>query len=220
MAVIYAFGDSITYGAWDIEKGGWVARLRHILDQKQEKDPDLYYILHNLGIPSETTEGLVARFETETEARSRENEEAIFLFAFGANDAAFITKDNKFKVSVDDYSANLATVLAKARAISPKIIMLNVLPVHEEVYAKLRPDKIRVNAHFEEYNQAAKALAEKEKAHLVDVFSRFMEAGHAKLFSDDGVHPNARGHALIAETVLPVLEKLLAEERIMRTYGR
>jgi lysophospholipase L1-like esterase len=31
------FGDSITYGAWDIE-GGWAARLRKFLDGKTLTD--------------------------------------------------------------------------------------------------------------------------------------------------------------------------------------
>lgn len=33
---ILIFGDSITYGAWDSEKGGWVNRLRLTLENKGE----------------------------------------------------------------------------------------------------------------------------------------------------------------------------------------
>ena len=49
MTQILVFGTSTTYGCWDIE-GGWVQRLRKYLDEKQLDDPELYYIVYNLGI--------------------------------------------------------------------------------------------------------------------------------------------------------------------------
>ena len=126
MAVIYAFGDSVTYGAWDVEKSGWATRLRVFLDEKQQKDPSLYYLLYNLGIPGETTEGLVKRFDHETQARRRGDEEVIFIFAFGANDNAYLVSKERFRISKEEYISNLNTVITKARVISPKILILNI----------------------------------------------------------------------------------------------
>ena len=90
-------GDSITYGAWDIQGSGWASRLRLYLDGVQEKDESKYFLTYNLGIPGENTDGLVGRFESEFKARSRnEDEESVFVFAYGANDSVFFKSTNEF----------------------------------------------------------------------------------------------------------------------------
>jgi lysophospholipase L1-like esterase len=43
MAQIFCFGDSITYGAWDVATSGWAQKLRAYLDKKQEEDDRLYF---------------------------------------------------------------------------------------------------------------------------------------------------------------------------------
>ena len=122
MAVIYAFGDSITYGAWDVAGSGRASRLRVWIDAKADKDAEYYCLLYNLGIPGETTRGLVKRFETEIKARDRdsENENAVFIFAFGANDSALLDNEGNFAVSIDEFGSNLAGVIEKAKTISKK----------------------------------------------------------------------------------------------------
>lgn len=35
IGVFCIFGASITYGAWDLEYGGWVNRLRNFLDKRK-----------------------------------------------------------------------------------------------------------------------------------------------------------------------------------------
>jgi len=40
---ILIFGASITYGVWDLEKGGWVQRLRDYLEKKHELG-DYFYL--------------------------------------------------------------------------------------------------------------------------------------------------------------------------------
>ena len=55
---IIVFGDSIAYGAWDKE-GGWVQRLRKILDVKTLSNPDQFYLVYNLSIDGADTELLL-----------------------------------------------------------------------------------------------------------------------------------------------------------------
>lgn len=75
MAQIFCFGDSITYGAWDVANSGWAQKLRIYLDKKQEEDDSLYFLTYNLGIPGEATDSLVNRFLSETKARIREDKQ-------------------------------------------------------------------------------------------------------------------------------------------------
>lgn len=48
--IICIFGDSITWGASDFEKGGWANRLRNYLEHKDKGDK-----IYNLGIGGDTT---------------------------------------------------------------------------------------------------------------------------------------------------------------------
>ena len=212
MAIIYAFGDSITYGAWGIKSSGWANLLRQHLDDLQEKNPEYYCLFYNLGIPGETTEGLLNRFDNETNARVKKNEESIFIFAFGANDAVFSTSENKFRVSKDEYENNLSKVLEKAGKISKKILLVNILPVVESMNNG-RNGKTRNNQYMEEYNLILQKLANRFELKLVDVNSVFMKAGYEKLFvQEDGLHPNDEGHQLIFETIKPVLQEMIGWE--------
>ncbi len=210
MAIIYAFGDSITYGAWDIKKSGWATQLRQFLDDLQEKNPDYYCLFYNLGIPGETTDGLVKRFENELTAREREGEEAVFIFAFGANDAAYLSNEKSLRVSKEDFKINLEKVIKKATVISKKILIVNILPVIEKMNSTPRNGKIRLNKYMDEYNYVLREMADQFKVRLIDVNSVFMKVGHENLFiKDDGLHPNDEGHRIMFETIKPIVQELI-----------
>ncbi len=208
MAVIYAFGDSITYGAWDMEGNGWASRVRHYLDDRQDKDPSFYQIFYNLGIPGETTEGLVKRFKSEVEAREREDENAIFILAFGANDAAQI--NGKFAVEKEKYVENLSQIISSFKNLSKNIVILNITPVIEEMTAKPNHrNKIRLNFYIDEYNAELKKLVEREKTIFIDTNSIYKNNDYLTLFDEDGLHPNSKGHELIFQAVKAELDKIL-----------
>jgi lysophospholipase L1-like esterase len=213
MAVIYCFGDSITYGAWDIQKSGWSARLRDYVDDIQLKDPDKYFLCYNLGIPGETTEGLVKRFEIEFNARSKEEEgeESIFIFAFGANDSVYMPEAGRFKVSKEQFVDNLGGILDMASKHSKKIVLVNITPADEVICAEryAGKDKVRLNKNVIEYNQALAELAKKKGLPLVDVYSVYEAAGPQTLLSEDGLHPNEAGHQAIFDKVKEVIDPLL-----------
>lgn len=208
MSIIYAFGDSIAYGAWDVESSGWATRLRREVDERQERDSSLYFLFYNLGIPGETTRGLVSRFENEFEARAKKDggEEIIFLLAYGANDLAMNQPDNKFRVSEEEFTANLSSVLEKALKITSKIILLNILPFIEEKNDGSDGRTRRTNENVRKYNSLLDHMAKKYSLKLVDLNSLFMNNNYPSLIcADDGIHPNAKGHELIAKSVIQVL---------------
>ena len=86
---ICIFGDSTAWGAWDLEKGGWVSRLWLEIHKDMESGAKLY----NLSISGGTTETILARFESE--ARMREAD--ALIFQTGGNDASFdgSTRENQ-----------------------------------------------------------------------------------------------------------------------------
>ena len=216
MAQIFCFGDSITYGAWDVANSGWAQKLRMYLDKKQEEDDSLYFLTYNLGIPGETTNGLVNRFLSETEARIREDEdleENIFIFAYGANDSAPIPSQNKFRVNAEDFKNNLKSVTDQAKKIGSKIIILNITPVDEELTANpVNKDESRLNKHIATYNEAIKEMTVNSDIYLVDVNSAFMNTDYKSLFCEDGLHPNESGHKIIFNELLKVVEPIIGLE--------
>ena len=204
------------YGAWDIKKGGWANQLRGHLDELQAKNPDLYYLTYNLGVPGENSDGFLKRFETELAARAKGGRgpagpgEAIFIFAFGANDYTFIPSKNEFVISPEKFIANMQSAIDIAKKTSSKILFLNITPADEAICKKNYGDrKLRTNKNVEMYNSSLSDLAKNNNCQLVDVYSAFVSAGSANLLSEDGLHPNDAGHAVIFEKVKEVLLKLI-----------
>ena len=85
---ICVFGASITWGAFDDKKGGWVNRLK-LINFAQGNCIDI----HNLGISGNTTNELLERIDTELFARNPD----LIIFSIGANDSScFKSKNNKW----------------------------------------------------------------------------------------------------------------------------
>jgi len=79
---ICVFGDSTAWGAWDLEKGGWVNRLWfHVA----KRSGDTYVEIYNQSISGGTTETILSRFESEAKIRSAD----AIIFQTGGNDASY-----------------------------------------------------------------------------------------------------------------------------------
>lgn len=211
MAVIYAFGDSITYGSWDTVNGGWCSLLRKHVDQKNAKDPNAYIRLYNLGIPGEATDTAVKRFLPELNARGRRDEEYIFIIAFGANDACFIPSRQELNVTIDDFTKNIQQMVTYAKECSQKIILLNITPVIDELTINpVGKDRSRHNQRYQEYNEQLAQIAKDHNLVFIDMNSAFASRDYQKLLCADGLHPNDKGHQLMFDLISNELDKLLA----------
>ena len=100
MVRICVFGDSIAWGAWDEERGGWVERLRR---QVNWKNGDFETEIYNLGISTNTSSDLLERFETEAHARKPD----VILFYIGENDAGYIGDEDHPFVALDTFQRNV-----------------------------------------------------------------------------------------------------------------
>ncbi len=208
MSVLFLFGDSITYGAWDGQLSGWANQLRAYADQRVFTDPDFYSLVYCLGIPGETTSGLVNRFKHETEARLRIGQENIFVFAYGANDAKFPKDQQIFTTAPELFEKNLDQAITEAKKYSKNIFLLGITPVIEE-QVNARGKSLFYNKNVDQYNTIIKALADKQAVEFIDLSDKFGVADPKSLFDEDGLHPNDKGHAIIFEAVKNKLEKLL-----------
>jgi len=182
MKSICIFGDSITWGACD-EKGGWVERLKVYLAENYECT-DVY----NLGIPGDTTKGILERFEFEAQQRVDGEEELILMFAIGINDTRLK------EISLEKFIGNLNEIIKRAKKLSQKIIFVGLTPVDESV-KEVNMDNY-LNDNIKSYDGVIRSECKEKNILFIDIFDNFSKLDYKKLL-DDGLHPNTKGHEII-----------------------
>lgn len=192
---ICIFGDSVFWGAWDKEKGGWANRLW--LDFEKNAREDLW--LYNLSIPGGTTKTILERFETEAESREADG----LIFQTGVNDSCFVGKDGPNMVSLEDFRKNLEEIIGRAKNITPNLIFFGLREVNE---AKTKPvawrDIYYTNEEIKKYDAAIKEACEKNSVLYLNIFDLLTDEE-----LEDGLHPNTTGHQKIFERVKEFLEE-------------
>jgi lysophospholipase L1-like esterase len=205
MTGIFCFGDSITRGENDPLHGGWADRLKAFCIRQYLRDGDEERCVFNLGIGEETTAGLRRRLRPELQARLGSASRSVATFAYGANDAVGTGKT--FVVPIVQYIKNLSYCISTAKKLGCGVFLLNITPVSDGADGARRPNgRFRKNLFIRRYNEALRGLAAESEAVLVDVHSEFVKHRRTVLFTPDGVHPNAAGHALIYRAVKKQLE--------------
>lgn len=184
---ILIFGDSITWGAYDPEQGGWATRLRNYFEE-QDNDVDVY----NLGISGDTTADLLERIEVEAKSR----EPNLIIFAIGINDAQFIHSANGLRVSPNGFQQNLAKLLAIGKKFTDKVVFVGLTRVDESKTTPIpwNTDKSYTNENIERLDKVIKKFCEDNKLKFIPMES---VVGNDDLI--DGLHPNTKGHIKIFE---------------------
>lgn len=191
---ICIFGDSITWGATDCEKGGWAERLKAEL---MAKDIDVY----NLGISGDTTEEILKRFDAEAEARNPD----IIIFAIGINDSLNIGKEKI--IDTDKFQDNISSLFYKAKKITDKISFVGLTNVDEtktNPYFPSETGKSYNNQSIGEYDEAIKIFCEEKDIAFVDMFGLLIN--DEDLY--DGLHPTSIGHQKMLEKIKKELEHI------------
>ena len=193
---ICVFGDSIGWGAWDLEKGGWINRLW--LQVSNNKDRDYGAEIYNLSISGGTTETILARFESESKIR---NADAI-IFQTGTNDASYKNRPSDYLVQPEKFRKNINEIIKRARKITNNLIFVGIKNCDE---SKTMPvswiSRYYSNDSIGKYNEIMKEICLKNKILFLDIGLLNNED------FDDGVHPNTKGHKKIYNKVKDFLTK-------------
>lgn len=186
--IIGVWGDSIAWGAYDPENGGWVNLLRNYLEPQNGS-------VYNCGIDADSTDDLLKRFKIEAEARGPE----IIIFAIGINDSLYTdTRDNS-RVPKDKFIANLKTLIKQAKEFTDRIVFIGLTNVEEN---KVMPipwgDKSENydNTNIDLYNSAIEETANKFNIPFFNIFE-LLEMSEL----EDGLHPNSKGHQKMFEKI-------------------
>ena len=194
---ILIFGDSITWGAYDPEQGGWATRLRNYFEA-QDKDIDVY----NLGVSDDITADLLNRIEVEAKSR----EPNLIIFAIGINDAQFIHSTNSLRVSLDEFQQNLVKLLSTAKKFTEKVVFVGLTKVDESKTTPYpwKPDNSYFNENIKRLDSAIEKFCESNTLKFIP-----MESVVENDDLIDGLHPNTQGHIKIFNRMKSEVESIL-----------
>lgn len=186
---ICIFGNSIVRGGIDHEGGGWVGRLRKYVESN---DPDVR--IYNLGISGDNIDGLLKRFDVETEARKPE----IIIFGIGANDSSYRQSLGSRYVPLDKFKKILEVLKEKADKFVKKIMFVGLTKVDESKTIPIpwNTDVSYKNKDVKEYDQAIKDFCEKNNLPFIEMLDLLDNDDLA-----DGLHPNSVGHEKMFQRV-------------------
>ena len=192
-ARVVFFGDSITDHWSKPEYGGFF--------------PGKPYV--NRGISGQTTAQMLLRFRADVVELQPE----VVVILAGTNDIA----GNAGPVSVDQVQDNLASMAELAGAHGIEVVLASLLPVSDDKKdakgVALTRTRQRPTSTIEALNRWLAQYAAKNGHVYLDYFSATADASgtlRAEL-NDDGLHPNARGYAVMG----PLAEKAIA--RVAKT---
>ena len=207
--VLLMIGDSITdcgrvrIAHESIEPSLGSGYVSMVAETLRRKHPELNVHVINRGNGGDTSRSLKARWQEDVLDIAPD----WLTIKIGINDVwrALDCPDNpEWAVPVDEYEANLEELVTSAKPVVKKGIIL-ATPYFIE---SNRRDTMR--AMMDNYSAVVRKLAEKHDTPLVDTqapFDKVLEKEYPMYFCADRVHPNPKGHYLIAEAFLAVLEE-------------
>jgi acyl-CoA thioesterase-1 len=177
---IVALGDSLTVGLGLLE----VESFPSILQNRIDGDGYAFEVV-NAGVSGDTSAGGLRRLDWALEGDVR-----VLIVALGANDGLR-------GLSAAEMKQNLTTIIERARAKNVTVVLAGM-----EAPPNYGP----------EYVQAFRAAYREVAARQRVLFIPFLldkVAGVSTLNQADGIHPNAEGARIIADTVWTVLRSVL-----------
>ena len=184
---VLVLGNSIAAGLGVSSQAAFPARLQQRVDSLGWN-----VTVQNAGVSGETTAGGLRRIEWLL------NEEVdVLLLELGGNDGLR-------GVPPSDTEANLTGIIDTTLAVYPEA---RVLLTAMRIPTNLGAD------YTERFRQVYPAVARQYDRVALVQFNRRLQAGADSLMQDDGIHPTAAGHRLVARDVWAKLRPLLEEMR-------
>ncbi len=174
-------GDSLTAGLGVEEGQAWPAR---VAERLEAEGAPIHAV--NAGVSGDTSAGGVRRLDWLLKQKPK-----VVVISLGANDGLR-------GLAVEDTEKNLRQIVGRSRQAGARVLLCGMLlpPNYGEEYRR------RFSAIFPK-------VASSEKASLLPFLLEGV-AGDASLNGDDGIHPNAQGHEVVAGHVLGPLRELLS----------
>ncbi|OZS78202.1 hypothetical protein CF394_07395 [Tetzosporium hominis] len=182
---IILFGDSLTARHEGLKEPMINAKLQPHFPQDE---------LINKGVSGNTTNDAMKRFSKDILAQHPD----LVVIQFGSNDSSAHKH-----VAREMYKANLEQMV---QAIGPERCILVTPPPVDETKQTQRSNQV-----LEAYGDAVKEVVAEYKTGFADLYAAFMKhpnlAVALKGKEDDGLHYGEAGYAVVAETLVPVIQQ-------------
>lgn len=211
---IVALGNSITNGAGlagvqEAETFRELARRR--LTEKLGTKVEVV----NAGVNGDIITRAIKRLETDV----LDHNPDIVTVMFGGNDAGFYRPEtNDFadtpRVKREEFKAALETLVDRLQAVDITVVLMTCPPMTER-YAGMHLEPYRkqgINFLVRRYAQTMRQVAAEKEVALVDVFRAFERPPAYLDYFPDGLHPDARGHRVIADLLVPRLARIIRRQ--------
>jgi len=208
---IVAFGDSITNGV----RPGRVAEaetFRAITRRELAKRLGTTVEVLNAGVNGDVVTLAIRRLQTDVLDRKPD----VVTVMFGGNEAGFYRPEtNGFadtpRVSRDEFQAALGTIVDRLRAVGITVVLMTCPPMTERYWGMhLEPYRRHgINFLVKDYAQTMRDVAAEKKIPLIDVYEAFQQDRGRLDYFPDGLHPDARGHRVIADLLVDRLSRIL-----------
>ena len=137
------------------------------------------------------------------------------------------------KTPIDDFVRSYCGIIDQLNEMGKKIVMLNLPPIDEHKYFNwisrgLSKENILgwlggsdefIYRWHEIYNVKVCNIASEYQIPIIDIRSAFLERrNYSDLLCNDGIHPNEKGHEMIAEVIaraIPNLEQAVLKKTIL-----
>ncbi len=199
MTKILVLGDSIAWGAFDTEQGGWVERLKTFFFQDyKEKGIGVY----NFSVSSNDTRGVLEFLEADIKKIDKiGKEDYILLFSVGSNDPGYIYNKNNVFVPQKEFEENLRKIIQIAKRYSKKIFFTGLMKVDEDLTKPWHANEFWENADIKKYNDIIENKCKEEQINFIPLFDLI-----DKSELSDGLHSNVEGHKKIFNRVKKYLD--------------
>lgn len=163
-------------------------------------------------------------FERNLEA-IRESSGEYVIMEFGGNDCDFNWKeisedphgDHKPMSSIRDFTSTYSYMIEQVKNMGKKPVLLSLPPIDSARYLKhisrglsednivkwMHNDRQYITNWHERYNIEVFKIAIENNIPVIDITTSFLEQkNYSDYLCDDGIHPNEKGHELIAEAIM------------------
>lgn len=189
------FGDSITYGAIDVE-GGWVDRLKRVaMKEDLDSGGNSRFQIVNLGIGGDTSRKMLERIDAEIAIRALDSWEFQIAIGVGINDSRILAGETDSEVPLTEFVKNYERLIGIARAYSKNVITVGLTDIAEDEVAF--KDMRYLKSKVVQYDAEVKRISLEQKTQYISLLGTL---GPDDFFLD-GLHPNTSGHEKIFQKV-------------------
>lgn len=209
MAKLFFIGDSITTGAWD-EKGGWANRLigkiMHETMTAEFTATGFYCLPYNLGVSGDTITDILPRLTSEMQARldpDNPNEAVELVFSIGVNDSVHMVAEDRPRFTDQEFEDNLKELIKLSKTMAQRISFIGIAPVDDDLLNPIpwAPEKAYACEHTQRFEEIIKSVCQEYDLPFLPLFKTWKSLPDWKDHLIDGVHPNSKGHALLAKQI-------------------